>query len=81
VRDLTLVEKLVFGTIVVCALGLGIAPGPVLDRSAGSVDALVASYHSRLAESRRLPEAPARMLRPGRRLDATQVAPRAGGRR
>jgi NADH-quinone oxidoreductase subunit M len=81
VRDLTLVEKLVFGTIVLCALGLGIAPGPVLDRSAGSVDALVASYHARLAESRRLPEAPARMVRPSRRLEATPVAPRVGGRR
>jgi len=65
VRDLTLTEKVVFGVMVVFALGLGIVPGPVLDRSAGSVDALLGSYHARLAESRRAPEAPARMLRPG----------------
>jgi NADH-quinone oxidoreductase subunit M len=64
VRDLTLVEKLVFGIVVAFALGLGIVPGPILDRSAASVDALLASYHGRLAESRRAPEAAPRMLRP-----------------
>ncbi len=65
VRDLDLTEKVVFGIIVVFALGLGVAPGPILNRSAGSVDGLVATYRTRLAESRRTPEAPARMLKPG----------------
>ena len=65
VRDLDLTEKFVFGTMVVFALGLGILPGPILERSAGSVDSLLAGYRMRLGESRRAPEAPARMLRPG----------------
>jgi NADH-quinone oxidoreductase subunit M len=65
VRDLNLTEKFVFGTMVVFALGLGILPGPILDRSAGSVDTLLTSYRMRLAESRRVPEAPPRMLRQG----------------
>jgi hypothetical protein len=47
------------------ALGLGVAPGPILNRSAGSVDSLLTTYRMRLAESRRAPEAPARMLRAG----------------
>jgi NADH-quinone oxidoreductase subunit M len=65
VRDLNLNEKVVFGIVVVFALGLGVAPGPILNRSAGSVDGLLATYRMRLAESRRAPEAPARMLRSG----------------
>lgn len=65
VRDLNLTEKVVFGIIVVFALGLGVAPGPILNRSAGSVDGVVATYRTRLAEARRAPEAPARMLKPG----------------
>jgi NADH-quinone oxidoreductase subunit M len=65
VRDLNLTEKVVFGIVVVFAIGLGVAPGPILNRSAGSVDSLLTTYRMRLAESRRAPEAPARMLRPG----------------
>jgi hypothetical protein len=45
------------------------------------VDALLADYHTRLAESRRLPEAPARMLRPVGRIVERPVGRRAGGKR
>lgn len=65
VRDLNLTEKVVFGIVVVFAIGLGVAPGPILNRSAGSVDSLLTTYRVRLAESRRAPDAPARMLKPG----------------
>jgi NADH-quinone oxidoreductase subunit M len=80
VRDLNLTEKVVFGIVVVFALGLGVAPGPILNRSAGSVDGLVATYRMRLAESRRAPEAPARMLRSGgpMRLFAADGGPQGG---
>jgi NADH-quinone oxidoreductase subunit M len=62
VRDLSLVEKVVFGVVVVCALGMGLFPGPILNRSAASVDAVMASYRGRLSLSQRRPDAPARML-------------------
>jgi len=65
VRDLGRTEKLVFAAIVVCALGMGLAPSPILNRSAASVDALVESYRGRLAEARKNPEAPARLLGAG----------------
>jgi NADH-quinone oxidoreductase subunit M len=80
VKDLNLTEKVVFGIVVVFALGLGVAPGPILNRSAGSVDGLVATYRMRLAESRRAPEAPARMLRSGgpMRLFAADGGPQGG---
>jgi NADH-quinone oxidoreductase subunit M len=69
VRDLSWTEKLVFAIIVVFALGMGVAPGPILDRSAASVDAMLGTYRGRLAEARAKPEAPPRMLgaRDGRR--------------
>ncbi len=62
VRDLSWNEKVVFATIVVLALGMGLAPGPILHRSAASVDAMLANYRGRLAEARTKPEAPARMV-------------------
>ena len=62
VRDLSWNEKLVFAVIVVMALGMGVAPGPILQRSSASVDAMLANYRGRLAEARTKPEAPARML-------------------
>ena len=65
VRDLSWNEKLVFGVIVVMALGMGVAPSPILNRSAASVDALLGTYRSHLAESRARPEVPARMLGQG----------------
>jgi len=64
VRDLSWNEKLVFAVIVVLALGMGVAPGPILSRSSASVDAMLESYRGRLAEARSKPEAPARMLGP-----------------
>ncbi len=64
VRDLSWVEKIVFAVIVVFSLGMGVAPGPILSRSAASVDALVENYRGRLAEALAKPEAPARMLGP-----------------
>jgi NADH-quinone oxidoreductase subunit M len=66
VRDLTWTERIVFGVVVVCALGLGLAPGPILSRSAASVDALLSSYRGKLAAAERAPEAPAHMARPVR---------------
>ena len=65
VRDLSWNERLVFAVIVVTALGMGIAPSPILNRSAASVDALLETYRSRLAEARAKPEAPARMIGQG----------------
>ncbi len=62
VRDLSPVEKVVFGVVVLLALGMGLAPGPILDRSAASVDALVVNYRARLDGARRAPDAPARMV-------------------
>ena len=62
VRDLSWNEKLVFAVIVVLALGMGVAPGPILSRSSASVDAMLENYRGRLAEARSKPEAPARML-------------------
>jgi NADH-quinone oxidoreductase subunit M len=65
VRDLSWNEKLVFAVIVVMALGMGFAPGPILSRSSASVDAMLTNYRGRLAEARSKPEAPARMLGQG----------------
>jgi NADH-quinone oxidoreductase subunit M len=65
VRDLSWTERVVFGVIVVFAVGLGLVPGPILSRSAASVDTLVETYRTRLAEARRRPDAPARMLAAG----------------
>jgi NADH-quinone oxidoreductase subunit M len=65
VRDLSWTEKVVFGVVVIFALGMGLAPGPILDRSEASVDALLENYRGRLAEARANPEAPARMTAPG----------------
>jgi len=73
VRDLSLIEKVVFGVVVALALGMGVAPGPILNRSAASVDALLENYRGRLTEARQFREAPARMTEPGgRRLGAVR---------
>ena len=82
VRDLSWTEKLVFAVIVVFALGMGIAPGPILQRSAGSVNALIDGYRARLGESHANPEAPARMLgSDGRRAFSPPPPGRRGGMR
>jgi NADH-quinone oxidoreductase subunit M len=62
VRDLSWTERVVFGIIVVLALGMGLVPGPLLRRSEASVEALMQTYRVRLAEARGRPSAPARML-------------------
>jgi NADH-quinone oxidoreductase subunit M len=61
-RDLGWNEKIVFAIIVVAAIGLGVAPGPILNRSSASVDAALVNYRSRLAQARVRPDAPAHML-------------------
>ncbi len=59
VRDIHGRETWVFAIVVAAALVMGLAPQPILDRSAKSVDAFVANYRDRLQESRRAPDAPA----------------------
>ena len=65
VHDLTGREKLVFGVVVVFALAMGVAPGPILDRSAPTVSALVDTYRTRLEDAMASPNGPARMIQPG----------------
>ena len=43
------------------ALGMGVAPQPIIERSTASVQALTAGFRNRLAEARANPEAPARL--------------------
>jgi hypothetical protein len=78
-------EKLVFGIIVVFAAVMGIAPGPILSRSAASVDALVDNYRARLGEARAKPSAPAHLSGSAIRRQATSdgrpTLPRRGGAR
>jgi NADH-quinone oxidoreductase subunit M len=64
-RDLSWPEKLVFALVVSVAIGMGVAPSPILNRSAASVDALLGTYRTRLAEAHRRPDAAARMLPSG----------------
>jgi NADH-quinone oxidoreductase subunit M len=65
VHDLGWTEKLVFAIVVVMALGMGLAPGPILDRSAASVDAVLETYQARLADAHNAPDAKARMTGSG----------------
>ena len=64
-RDLGLRERLVFGVLVVVALGMGMVPQPILERTAASVQLLTANYRDRLAEARANPIGPARRVIPG----------------
>jgi NADH-quinone oxidoreductase subunit M len=66
VRDLGLRERLVFGVLVLTALVMGMAPQPILERTAASVQELTANYRDRLAEARANPIGPARRV-PGQR--------------
>jgi NADH-quinone oxidoreductase subunit M len=82
VHDLTWNEKLVFAIVVVFALGMGFVPGPILNRSAASVDAMLESYRGRLADAHARPDEPARMLGPGsarRALAGNQAGHRMAG--
>jgi NADH-quinone oxidoreductase subunit M len=65
VRDLSWNEKIVFAIVVVFALGMGLSPGPILNRSAASVDAILETYHARLADAHTAPDAAARMTSAG----------------
>ena len=66
VRDLSLRECLVFGVLILTALVMGMAPQPILERTAASVQELTANYRDRLAEARANPIGPARRV-PGQR--------------
>jgi NADH-quinone oxidoreductase subunit M len=66
VRDLGLRERLVLGVLVLTALVMGMAPQPILDRTAASVQELTANYRDRLTEARANPIGPARRV-PGQR--------------
>ncbi len=59
VRDLSGRERVVFGVIVACALAMGLAPRPILARTAASVDTFMRAYGARLAEAQANPDAPA----------------------
>ena len=67
VRDLGPRERLVFGVLVLAALVMGVAPQPILERTAASVRTLTASYRDRLAEARANPDGPARRVIPSQR--------------
>jgi NADH-quinone oxidoreductase subunit M len=58
VRDVHGRETWVFAIVVAAALVMGLAPQPILARSEKSVDAFVANYRDRLAESKRSADAP-----------------------
>jgi NADH-quinone oxidoreductase subunit M len=59
VKDIHGRETWVFGIVVVAAVVMGLFPGPILARSAKSVEAFVASYRDRLGDARRDVDAPA----------------------
>jgi len=58
VKDVHGRETWVFAIVVAAALVMGLAPQPILARSAKSVDTFVANFRDRLAESKRSPDAP-----------------------
>jgi NADH-quinone oxidoreductase subunit M len=62
VKDLTGRERWVFGLVIAAALGTGIYPQPILDRSEKSVAALVTGYQARLRDSMANPNAPAHLF-------------------
>ncbi len=58
VRDIHGSETWVFGIIVVAALATGLAPQVILSRTERSVDNFITTYHDRLQEAERAPDAP-----------------------
>jgi NADH-quinone oxidoreductase subunit M len=76
VRDIHGREVWVFGIVIVAALVMGIWPKPILDRSEKSVQAFISGYRDRLAEARRVPDAPSHIYPP---LAAAPPAPAAPG--
>ena len=85
VRDIHGSETWVFGIVVAAALVMGLAPQPILTRSEKSVDAFVASYRDRLADSKRSPDAPGPRLpgagRRGAGCAGARACSRSGGSR
>jgi NADH-quinone oxidoreductase subunit M len=59
VKDIHGRETWVFGIVVLAAVVMGLFPGPILARSAKSVEAFVSSYRDRLGDARRDVDAPA----------------------
>jgi NADH-quinone oxidoreductase subunit M len=51
ISDLTLVEKLVFGILIVLVLWIGIYPKPILSRSNPAVDQIIKTYKPAASES------------------------------
>jgi NADH-quinone oxidoreductase subunit M len=64
VRDISGQERVVFGAIIIAALGLGIWPKPILERTEASVKALIDSYRDRLRDSVDAPEKAAHFYPP-----------------
>jgi len=61
-KDIHGIEKWVFGIVIVAALVMGLYPQPVLARSEKSVAAFLTSFHERLADSQKNPDAPAHLF-------------------
>jgi NADH-quinone oxidoreductase subunit M len=64
VKDIDGRERLVFGVVIVAALGLGIFPRPILDRTEPSVQAFIASYRERLRDASQTPGREAHLFPP-----------------
>jgi len=61
-KDIHGIEKWIFGIVIVAALGMGVYPQPILARSEKSVASFISSFHDRLRDSERNPEAPAHLF-------------------
>jgi NADH-quinone oxidoreductase subunit M len=61
-RDIHGRERWVFGFVIVAALGLGIYPKPILDRSEQSVASLITNFQARLKDARLNPTATAHLF-------------------
>jgi NADH-quinone oxidoreductase subunit M len=55
VRDLDGRERLVFAVVILAAVGLGLWPKPILDRTAATVQAFITSFRERLRDSSETP--------------------------
>jgi NADH-quinone oxidoreductase subunit M len=62
VRDLHGREYAVFAIIIVAALGMGIYPKPILERSEKSVAGMIDTFQARLKDAKANPQAPAHLF-------------------
>ena len=62
VKDLHGREYLVFGIVIVAALGMGVYPKPILERSEKSVAGMIDSFQARLKDAKANPQAPAHLF-------------------